>query len=251
MDRHALRLPLLFAATAALAVLLNPGPGRAQDDGATWDLPIGQTSVEPEDPDTIPNETGDPEFYNERIPAESDSVIYVVDRSSSMMLPTAPFVGDDGQMVTDGSRLDYVKAELKRSVASLPESFSFNMIIYCECVEKWQPERVPASPAWKAKAVAWIDAITPWGWTNTGGATSTALDDHGNKSVLLLSDGAPNFLDCAQTYIADPEQHRVVIRNANAQRAVINTFGIGLDPETRAFMSEVAADAGGAFREID
>ena len=31
-------------------------------------------------------------------------------------------------MISDGSRLDYVKHELKRSIGSLPDTFTFNMI---------------------------------------------------------------------------------------------------------------------------
>ena len=93
--------------------------------------------------------------------------------------------------------------------------------------------------------------IQPWGWTNTGGATAQALGDTQNKVIMLLSDGAPNFLDCAQTYIGDFETHKSVIRQANRQRATVNSFGIGLDPETREFMRQVAQENGGRFRELD
>jgi hypothetical protein len=239
---------VLAAAASVALVAVGAAPARSND----FDLPIGGVAQADEDyAEPPPAEDEPPRFYDEDIPDTSQSVIYVIDRSSSMSLPTAPFVGGDGQVVSDGTRLDYVKAELRRSISSLPEDFSFNMIIYDECVESWKPGRVRADAPHKAEALAWVDRIEPWGWTNTGGATSRALDDHGNQVVLLLSDGAPNFLDCSQTYIADFETHRRIIRTANTQHAVIHTFGLGLDGETREFMAAVARDSGGTFREID
>jgi hypothetical protein len=240
---------VLFALVAAVS-LVSLGANRAWSDG--FDLPIGTGSGLGEDePPPPPSEDQPPKFYDEDIPNASESVIYVIDRSSSMSLPVQPFTNDAGAVVSDGSRLDYVKSELRRSISSLPENYTFNMIIYSECVNPWRPSRVVADAANKAAALAWVDAIEPWGWTNTGGATSTALDDHPNKCVLLLSDGAPNFLDCAETCIADFDTHRRVIRASNLQGAVVHTFGIGLDTDTRQFMQNVAHDSGGTFREID
>lgn len=239
------RLALLIVLAALLGS--SPPPAAAQ----SFDLPVGGGNIPAEDPADPPVEDAPPTFYDEEIPDTSDSVIYVVDRSSSMLLPVSPFIGEDGEVVTDGSRLDLVKAEIRRSIASLPDTFTFNIIIYCECIEAWRAARVPATPANKTAALGWVAAIEPWGWTNTGGAASTALDDRGNEVVLLLSDGAPNFLDCAQSWIGDYDQHRRKIRDNNTQGAVIHTFGIGLDPDTRQFMIDVAHDAGGTFREID
>lgn len=244
------RAPIGLPLFSLLAVLglswLSP---EASPEGL--DLPIGGPVAVEKDPPPPVEEEESPQFYDEEIPAESDSVIYVVDRSSSMSLPACPFVGPDGEVVQDATRLDYVKAELRRSILSLPESFTFNIVVFSECVICWKPSRMRASTEMKQAAIAWLSAITPWGWTNTGGATSRALADHGNKAVLLLSDGAPNFLDCAQTYIGDFETHRRVIRESNTQQAVIHTFGIGLDSETRQFMLEVARENRGTFREID
>ena len=202
-----------------------------------------------EDPGTV-GEEGEATFYDESLPEQSDSVIFVVDRSASMSLPVQPFVGLDGQVVHNATRLDYVKTELKRSISALPAHYTFNIVIFDECVERWQEQRQEASDRNKARAIAWIDEIVPWGWTNTGGATSMALTDQRNSVVLVLSDGAPNFLDCAQSYVADYDTHRRVIRSANTQHATVHTFGIGLDPETRNFLETVARENGGTFREI-
>lgn len=233
-----------------LAVALFAGPPAAAND-----LPIGDPSLGAPDeappPDDPPQEDDPPKFYDEEIPDTTDSVIYVVDRSSSMTLPSKPFVGEDGQPVRNGTRLDYVKTELVRSISSLPPRFTFNIVIYSECVELWKSGRVPAEPALKTEAIAWVRAIQPWGWTNTGGATARALSDHGNEVVMLLSDGAPNFLDCQQTAVGDFDTHKRLIRSANVQGAVIHCFGIGLDAETRQFMMQVAQENNGTFRELD
>jgi len=238
--------PLLAALVIALALPAAPAAASG------YDLPIGGALEVDEDPPAPePEEDDAPRFFDEDIPTTSQSVIYVVDRSSSMSLPARTFTGLDGEPVSDGTRLDMVKVELTRSIRTLSDNFSFNIVIYSECVDSWRPARVDATPAAKTAAIAWVNSITPWGWTNTGGATSRALLDRDNKVVMLLSDGAPNFLDCAQTYVGDFETHRRMIRSANTQAAVVHGFGIGLDPETRAFMMQVAADNGGSFRELD
>ncbi len=247
VPHRAIALVLLLALGLAFAGPAYLSQAKADD----YDMPIFGGVHSDEDPPDDPDEDEPPKFYDEEIPATSDSVIFVVDRSSSMTLPSTPYMGLDGQPVNDGTRLDFVKTELVRSIQSLPESFSFNIVIYSECVDSWKPQRVQATAGIKTEAIAWVNAIQPWGWTNTGGATSLALGDRGNKAIMLLSDGAPNFLDCAQTYVGDFDTHRSVIRSANQQQAVIHCFGIGLDAETRTFMAQVAAENGGTFRELD
>jgi hypothetical protein len=247
--QHTLLQMAILATLLTAAGCLLPQSALAQ----TFELPIGvpdeETDPEPE-PEPEPEEEDGPEWFNEELPNEGDSVIFVVDRSSSMDLPIDPYIGLDGNVVTDGTRLDYVKTELKRSVNSLSSSFSFNIVIYDECLQSWKRGRQQASQSNKIDAMAWIDGITPWGWTNTGGATALALADADNATVLVLSDGAPNFLDCAQSYFGDYETHRSLIRSSNQQAAVIHTFGIGLDAQTRDFLRRVAEDNGGTFREI-
>jgi hypothetical protein len=259
MATRLLRSLVLACAAAALVPLMGARAlaqtteAKAPDgEGYNgFDLPIGAGFAPPEAPPaSAPPTEVDPRFYDEDIPPHSHSVIYVIDRSASMSLPVPPYTDAAGRVVSDGSRLDFVKNELRRSVASLPEGFTFNLIIFSECVTVWKNERVQATDEAKAAALAWIDAIEPDGFTNTAGACARALADKENKVVLLLSDGAPNFLDCEETTVADFDTHRRMIDESNSQRALIHTFGIGLDPDTRQFMSDVAKDGGGSFREL-
>jgi hypothetical protein len=210
--------------------------------------PVNTTPPPADDPRDEPP----PVFFGEEIDADTNSIIYVVDNSGSMTISVEPFTDETGAVVR-GNRLDRAKAELRRSISSLPQSFYFNVIFYDECMMSCWPQKKRATADNKAAAFAWIGGVQPDGWTNTGLAVATALRDKENKSVVLLSDGSPNFLDCAMNYVGTFEQHRELIRNSNTQGAVINTFGIGLsaDQDARSFMQAVAAENRGSYVQVD
>ncbi|MGE0712521.1 MAG: VWA domain-containing protein [Planctomycetota bacterium] len=233
------------------------------------DLPMGPTWVggpkpnlapepKPETPETSnegtdPRDTPAPQFFGEEISAQTDSILYVIDQSGSMSIKAEPFEDQNGAIVSNGSRLDRAKAELKKSISALPDNFFFNVLFYDECVSTCFQKKQPASAANKQAAFGWIDAIQPDGWTNTGLAVQTALTDKDNKTVVLLSDGSPNFLDCSMNYVGSADDHANLIRTENTQAATINTFGIGIanDPTSRSFMQRVANENRGNYMEID
>jgi len=206
-----------------------------------------------QDPASDPSDEPPPTFFGEEISTRGESIIYVIDHSGSMSIMAEPFVDEGGAVVENGSRLDRAKAELRRSISALPASFSFNVIFFDECTSNCWNEKQRATAENKANAFAWIDAVQPDGWTNTALATTTALGDKQNTSVVLLSDGSPNFMDCAMNYVGSYEQHRTLIASQNTQGARINTFGFGVqsDPDARAFMQAVAADSGGTYVEVN
>ncbi len=212
------------------------------------DLPPGTEPPPGDDPRDEPP----PVFFGEEIDAQTDSVVYVIDNSGSMTLSVEPFVDENGQIVPSGNRLDRAKTELRRSISTLPPSFSFNVIFYDECTMSCWASKQKATPENKQYAFAWIAQVQPDGWTNTGLAVAQALRDKGNTAVVLLSDGSPNFLDCSMNYVGTFEQHHDLIRNENSQGAVINAFGIGVqsDPDARSFMMAVAAQNRGSYVEI-
>lgn len=215
------------------------------DGTPPWPEPIEQ-------PGEQPTEEMPPVFFGEEIPFTNPSVIYVIDDSGSMTMATDPFIGTDGT-VQNGSRLDRAKAELIRSINQLPGTFEFNVVFYDECAFSCWDSKQKANDANKAAAVSWVAAIQPDGWTNTGLAVATALADKGNTTVVLLSDGAPNFLDCTLSYAATSEEHRQLISTSNTQGARINCFGIGIssDPAARSFMQQVASDSGGSYTDVN
>lgn len=264
--------------SAGLAVA-NPStgetpPGGPYDGGSTLvdrsglDLPImipvydpnpPKLETKPVPPDAVPAPDNDdpsdeppPVFFGEEIDSDTNSVIYVIDNSGSMTLTMEPFADQNGNIVR-GNRLDRAKAELKRSISSLTDNFNFNVMFYDECTMSCWTSKQKATPENKAAAFAWIDTVQPDGWTNTGMAVAQALQDKENQSIVLLSDGSPNFIDCSMNYVGTFDQHRELIRNANSQAATINAFGIGVssDPDARSFMVSVAAQNNGSYIEVN
>lgn len=245
----------------------DPYGSISMSDRGSLDLPIAVPVYDPNPPSpevkpvpvaTPPGDNDDPSdepppvFFGEEIDADTNSVIYVIDNSGSMTLSMEPFADQNGTIVR-GNRLDRAKSELKRSISSLTDSFHFNVIFYDECTMFCWPSKQRATVENKAAAFAWIDSVQPDGWTNTGMAVAQALQDKENMSIVLLSDGSPNFIDCACNYVGTFDQHRELIRNANSQSATINAFGIGVssDPDARSFMVSVAARNNGSYIEIN
>jgi hypothetical protein len=211
--------------------------------------PIDRPEFTPPDD---PRDEPPPTFYGEEIDAATNSIIYVIDNSGSMTISVEPFVDETGA-IKGGNRLDRAKAELRRSITALPEAFKFNVIFFDECTMLCWGGKQDASPANKQYAISWLNGVQPDGWTNTGFATATALGDKDNKAIVLLSDGSPNFLDCAMNYVGSFDQHRELIRSNNTQNARIDCFGIGIttDPDATGFMRQVAAQNGGTYISID
>jgi len=202
------------------------------------------TPDEDTDTDEDPRDTPPPLFYGEEIDTETDSIVYVIDVSGSMNLD---------------NRLSRAQAELIRSVNGLPSSFVFEAIAYSSVVYRCFGKRVPATPANKAQLTAWIRNFNPHGFTATGPATAQALQDRENLSVVLLTDGLPNFgvplmtppnaTQQAQSEVQE-EAHRRVIQEANAQRAIIDVFGIQARGRMRIFCQGVASDSGGSYFDV-
>ncbi len=228
------------------------GPGialRNDDEQGTDQGEQEQGGEAGDDPRDVPP----PVFFGEEIDTESPSLVFVVDLSGSMTIMSAGPFEDENGVIRNGNRLDRAKAELKKSIQGLPENFSFNILAYDECVDQLWGEKQEASAPNKIAAFAWIDALQPDGWTNTGLAIQSALLDKDNTTVVLLSDGAPNFLDCAMNYVGSFDDHANLVKMANTQGAKIDTFGIGVssDPAARSFMQRIAAENGGTYIEVE
>ena len=203
------------------------------------------------DPVDVP-EGPNPTFFGEVVEVTGNSVIYVIDNSGSMSMYVDSFVDENGQVV-NGTRLDRAKAELRRSISQLPENYHFNVLFYDECVMSCWTNKQQASAENKAASFNWINNVQPDGWTNTGLGVVTALGDKSNTTVVLLSDGAPNFMDCAMNYVGTYDQHRDLINTQNTQGARVNCFGIGIatDVDARSFLQSVAGDTGGTYVDIN
>jgi hypothetical protein len=245
---------------SALVLLLGASATFADGIDHDVDLPVEapvlgqpvQTQAPP--PPSAPpiTTTPPPIFFGHDIPS-TGSIVYVIDQSGSMSLTVPSFTDQNNNIVTGGCRMDRAKAELVKSIATLPKTFVFNVIFYDECVRPWKPQSVTASDSNKQAAFAYIAGQGPMGFTNTGLAVATALQDKSNRSVVLLSDGEPNFLDCACNYVGTYDEHEQLIKSNNNQGARIDCFGIGVsgDADARNFMIAVASQNSGTYVQVD
>lgn len=153
------------------------------------------------------------------------------------------YVDDEGNS-RNGYRIDRAKAELRKAIRALPRNFKFNMLGYGCSLRRFRNGMVDADAGTKNSAVAWVNGLRPSGGTMTGPATAQGLAIKENKSVILLTDGAPN---CGASGY---NGHKNVIRSANTQRAIITVFGIGASGSLRTFCQDVARDNGGNYVDV-
>ncbi|MFC1706381.1 hypothetical protein ACFL59_06090 [Planctomycetota bacterium] len=223
------------------------GPGASADHGAEIDLPVGNPAdgmaIPDEDPRDDPNEDDGPRLYDEDLPTETDSIIYVIDISGSMDWGNSSYTGLDGNPTT-GSKLERAKVELIKSVAQLTEEFEFNIIAYDCSMRRWSGTRQRATAANKSAARQWVQGLSAGGATGTGPAGALALQEKDNFTIAILSDGAPN---CGASGIPG---HLNMILSANSQGAKCHTFGIAATGQFEAFLRSIADQTGGNYYPV-
>jgi hypothetical protein len=173
---------------APISALESSGAGA----GATGSRPAGRP--------------GPPSFF--QIPFQGQSVVYVIDRSSSM--------GEQG-------RLARARAELLASLAQLPESARFQILVYNRQTEPLRCSGsaglLPATAANKERAAAFLHGLLAEGSTDHLPAL---------RSALVLEPEVIYFLTDADDLKA--EQVRLITQ-INHGRSIIHT--IELNPARR------------------
>lgn len=221
-------------------------PASAQDNlDLPFNLPdreLTSTELPPPPPEPTPKEDP-PTFSGEPIPSENSTIFYVVDKSCSMGWDYRTYVDEEGN-TKSGNRMDRAKVELRKSISSLPKNFKFNLIGYGCSISRWSTQMREANTANKLSAVGWVNSLYPNDGTMTGPATATALQDKSNKSIVLLTDGAPN---CGASSLTG---HRSLIKSANTQGATVSVFGIGASGYLKQFCQDVANDNNGSYTDI-
>lgn len=185
-----------------------------------------QPEPEPDPDDDDPRDTPPPVFYGEEIDTESDSLIYVLDRSGSMG-------GHD--------KWERARDETLRSVQALSDNFRFNVIVYSSTVSRIWSETQDATQPNKTAATIWLEAWWPGGGTYTDAALAVALSDKENRTILLLSDGAPT---------GGPRPALRVEEQQNTQGATIHCFGVDAWGELRSFLQHLASVTGGRYVDV-
>jgi hypothetical protein len=148
------------------------------------DLPVGPDNYRPGAPGVIPPESNEdprdepaPVFYGEEISAEDATIVYVIDISGSMK---------------SEERMIKAKAEAKRSISALPESFRFNVYSFQCAIRQLWPEMKRADQAAKADALAFVESLKAFGATATGPGIAQALSDKETTTLVVLTDGIPS-----------------------------------------------------------
>ncbi len=221
-----------------------------------------------------------PTYYGLKV--YSDRVVFVVDLSLSMndsMTIDRDKMARETGAVTSGSgasadpkkdpeeiqglewwkirsRMDFARAQMKHVVSMLGRDQWFDIVWFSESVVAWQGQMIPANPANKARAAAWLDSLKCEGGTNTWGGLTKALNlvgrgtdeenyRRGADTLYFMSDGQPSKGDIIETdkIVAAMERiHKV-------RRVKINVVQIGTS--RLPFMEDLARVTGGAYKFFD
>lgn len=191
-------------------------------------------------------------FWNQVIPLTGDGMILAIDRSATMSLSLTGSFLDQDDNLAGGNRYDAARAEAIRTIRALPPSLLFNVVLWDQCQEALWPARRPATPANKQLAIDWLIASpVPQGWTNTSGGVFGSLLEPANRTVVLVSDGPPNFLDCGMSIVGTAQEHLAAIAAINTQSAAIHAAGLATagDATTRQFLIDITTQHNGVFWE--
>jgi len=149
--------------------------------------------------------------------------------------------------------MDFARSQLKYVISRLKRDQSFDIVWFSESVVAWQGGFVPATPANRAKALAWVASLKCEAGTNTWGGLMKAYNlvgkggeeenfRRGADTIFFLSDGEPSIGD-----IKDKEQILAAIGRIHAVRRVkIHVVQIGTS--IMPFMQRLASLTGGEFR---
>ena len=172
------------------------------------------------------------QYYGINIYAQR--VMFIIDHSGSM---------EDQWLGM--SRLTRAKLELIKVIRELPEDTEFALMFYETSVRLWRKELVIASEDNKLEAIAFIRRLGYGDRTNTYGALRESLAfDNDLESVFMLTDGRPTI-----GATVEPGKILADILGRNRFRHLnFNTIGIAVNPNTEAFLKQLADGSGGEYR---
>ena len=193
------------------------------------------------------------------ITTTSNRVVFILDISDSMNdAAKSRYLDADGNTERSGekrSKFHVAREELKRAIKGLDKTDYFNIIVYNELVQSWQPKLLPALPSNIALALQFLNKLEATGGTNTFDSLEAAfhlggfgVQDryYGSKvdTLFLLSDGAPSA-----GRITDTDKILAEVRQINRLRKIaIHTVGIGHLADNE-FLRELARDNAGQHVE--
>jgi len=135
-----------------------------------------------------------------------------------------------GSMAQNG-KLDQAKQALRQVLGSLGEEDRFNVVTFCDAVDKLFAEMVDATRKNVEEAVDRLDRLEPTGGTNIVDAVTTAMGlfgkDHRPAYILFLTDGIPT--------VGERNEGKIVeaAGKANAHNVRLFALGVGYDVNVR------------------
>lgn len=222
----------------------------------------------------------DAHFYG--LPMKSDRILFIIDTSSSMKLPTknlnpaekwkppaGPVTPDDKddapppppppEEILSGPKIDVAKHELKKAIQKLPPSSMFNIIAFNTAVLRWRDTMQKADEKTKKDALKWVRALEPKGITYIDGALRLGFRMAGLASfdkaypevnidtMVLLSDGAPTSDDVSDVKLMDKEIILQHVREWNRHRRIV-IHCIGVDMQAGIELLQILAlENGGKY----
>lgn len=208
-----------------LALMLFAGVGWTESRGElqALDLPSGHAVAESEDEE---NTSEAILFFGQEF--EGQAFFFLLDKSGSMA----------------GSKMASLKHELTHSIQSLSRTSEFGIVAFSTGTSTYSPTPKKATQQRKASAIAWVEALQPYGATfMLDGATAllpiAALSRKNNKVVIAVGDGLPNGPGADDTLLG--------IVAANWEYLPFNTILFGTQQAATDFMSELAEVTGGSF----
>ncbi|AGA26181.1 VIT domain-containing protein [Singulisphaera acidiphila] len=195
VPKNDFRLVYSLAEGALGATVMSYKPSGSEDG---YFLMLASPQVKPTDVKPVPK-----------------TVIFVLDRSGSMA----------------GKKIEQARKALQFVLNNLRDDDLFNIVVYDDRVETFQPELQRYTSKTRAEADRFVDNIREGGATNIDAALKSALgmihDDSRPSYVLFLTDGLPTAGETGEMAIAEGA------RKANREHARIFAFGVGYDVNSR------------------
>jgi hypothetical protein len=219
---------ICIASELDLPVLKPDDPLRTQYVPGTLPTPP-ETELPPLEP--LPTT-----FFGEEITlAKHDSVVFVLDKSSSM----------------EGGRWERVVDETLRAIAGIKDNW-WGVVVFdshCPAWHVFQQRLLEPTEENRNALTAWLGTFQPLSATNTSQAMIMAFQLGATRAVLL-TDGVPNVNN--EGRIRNPAWHQQRIQRHNPG-VVIDVFGLGIqsNPVARGFCVGVATDSGGIYYQLD
>lgn len=163
-----------------------------------------------------------PTFYG--IPVTEKKIIFVLDRSASMEVPSewefADFPVAEGKKAN--SRLDVEKFQFKNVLQNLPDGKYFTVVMFNHEVKDdyvFSKELVELNQKNRENAIIFVDSWKPESGTNLYAPLEKAFSYSDVEAIFLLTDGFPSV------GITDHDQFLVKIKELNKNNVKINTIG--------------------------